>query len=110
MHIAIMRMTFAVALVLAVTATGLWATGGTEEAPAAAADKRYVTDPVTGQVFTAHEWGGTLTFVKGNDGGWLDAYKENAAQAWRRAEVDSGSCRNASSRATLANHCSVTFR
>ena len=41
-----------------------------------------MTDPVTGQVFTAHEWGGTLTFVKGNDGGWLDAYKENAVSMW----------------------------
>ena len=44
MNIVIMRTTFAVALVLALTATGLWA-GGTEEAPAAAADKKYVIDP-----------------------------------------------------------------
>ena len=42
----------------------------------------YVTDPVTGKVYTAHEYGGSLTFVKGNDGGWIDAYKENAVSMW----------------------------
>ena len=29
--------------------------------------KNYVTDPVTGKVFTAPEYGGTLTFARGND-------------------------------------------
>ena len=43
-NIASITRTFAVALVLVLTATGLWATGA-EEAPAAAADKQYVTDP-----------------------------------------------------------------
>ena len=38
--------TFAIALVLILSATGLWATGADEEEPAAAADKKYVTDPV----------------------------------------------------------------
>ena len=56
------RMTFAFALVLVMTATGLWAAGGTEE-PAAAADKQYVTDPTTGNLVTAPEYGGTLTIV-----------------------------------------------
>ena len=60
MNIAKIRMTFAVALVLVLTATGLWATGADEE-PAAAADKKYVTDPTTGKVVTAPEYGGTLT-------------------------------------------------
>ena len=55
--------TFAVALVLAVAATGLWAVGAEEE-PAAAADKKYVTDPTTGKVVTAPEYGGTLTYAK----------------------------------------------
>ena len=55
--------TFAVALVLALTATGLWAAGAEEE-PAAAADKKYVTDPTTGKVVTAPEYGGTLTFAR----------------------------------------------
>ena len=54
------RMTFAVALVLVLTATGLWA-GGAEEEPAAAADKKYVTDPTTGKVVVAPQYGGILT-------------------------------------------------
>ena len=57
------RMTFAIALVLVLTATGLWAAGAEEE-PTAAADKKYVTDPVTGKVVTAPEYGGTLTFAR----------------------------------------------
>ena len=57
------RMTFAVALVLVLTATGLWAAGAEEE-PAAAADKKYVTDPTTGEVVVAPEYGGTLTYAK----------------------------------------------
>ena len=51
---------FAIALVLVLPATGLWAAGA-EEAPAAAADKKYVTDPTTGKVVTAPEYGGTIT-------------------------------------------------
>ena len=38
------RMTIAIALVLALTATGLWAAGATEEAPAAAMEKEMVRD------------------------------------------------------------------
>ena len=53
--------TFAIALVLVLTATGLWAAGA-EESPTAAADKKYVTDPTTGKVVTAPEYGGTLTY------------------------------------------------
>ena len=53
---------FAVALVLVLTATGLWAAGADEEGSAAAADKKYVTDPTTGKVVTAPEYGGTLTY------------------------------------------------
>ena len=82
MHIAQVTKTFAVALVLVLSATGLWAGAEAEEGSAADADKRYVTDPVTGKVYTAHEYGGSLTFVKGNDGGWIDAYKENAVSMW----------------------------
>ena len=54
--------TFAVAVVLVLTATGLWAAGA-EEAPAAAADKQYVTDPSTGEVVVAREYGGTITYA-----------------------------------------------
>ena len=82
MQIAQVMKTFAVALVLVLAATGLWAGAEAEEGSAADADKRYVTDPVTGKVYTAHEYGGSLTFVKGNDGGWIDAYKENAVSMW----------------------------
>jgi peptide/nickel transport system substrate-binding protein len=63
MHIAQITRAFVVALVLVLTATGLWA-AGTEEAPAAAADKKYVTDPTTGEVVVAPEYGGTLTYAK----------------------------------------------
>ena len=55
--------TFAIALVLILSATGLWAAGAEEE-PAAAADKQYVTDPTTGKVVSAPEYGGTITYVK----------------------------------------------
>ena len=54
--------TFAVALVLVLTATGLWAGAATEEAPAAAADKEMVTDPATGEMVSAPEYGGTITY------------------------------------------------
>ena len=61
--VSIMR-TFAVALVLVLTATGLWAAGAEEEAPAAAAaDKKYVTDPTTGKPVVAPEYGGTITYT-----------------------------------------------
>ena len=50
----------AIGLVLVLTAPGLWAAGAEEE-PAAAADKKYVTDPVFGNMVPAPEYGGTLT-------------------------------------------------
>ena len=62
MRIATYRTCLAVLAGLVLAATGLWA-AGEEEQPAAAADKRYVTDPVTGKVFTAPEYGGTLIYV-----------------------------------------------
>ena len=55
--------TFAVALVLVLTATGLWAGGADEEGSAAAADKKYVTDPSTGKVVVAPQYGGTISIV-----------------------------------------------
>ena len=54
---------FVVVLVLSLAATGLWAAAASEE-PAAAADKKYVTDPTTGNVVVAPEYGGTLTYAK----------------------------------------------
>ena len=57
---------FAVAVVLVLTATGLWAAGA-DEAPAAAADKKYVTDPSTGKVVVAPEYGGTFNHAVRNE-------------------------------------------
>ena len=62
MNVAKISMTFAIALVLVLTATGLWARGAEEE-PAAAADKKYVTDPTTGKEVEAPRYGGTLTIA-----------------------------------------------
>ena len=53
-------MTFAVAVVLILSATGLWASGAEEGS--AAADKEMVLDPSTGKMVTAPEYGGTLTW------------------------------------------------
>ena len=52
---------FVVVLVFALAATGVWASPAGEEEPAAAADKKYVTDPTTGKVVVAPQYGGTLT-------------------------------------------------
>ena len=51
----------AVLSVLVLAATGLWAAGEEEGSTAAAAEKKYVTDPTTGEVVVAPEYGGTLT-------------------------------------------------
>ena len=66
MNIVQITRTLAVALVLVLTATGLWAAGAEEE-PGAAADKKYVTDPSTGKVVTAPEYGGTITYAKAGE-------------------------------------------
>ena len=66
MNIVQITRTLAVALVLVLTATGLWAAGADEDATAAA-DKKYVTDPVTGKEVSAPEYGGTLTFADRGD-------------------------------------------
>ncbi len=44
------------------TATGVWASPAAEEEPAAAMEKEMVTDPTTGKMVTAPEYGGTLTY------------------------------------------------
>ena len=54
--------TFAFALVLILTATGLWAAAAEEE-PAAAAEKEMVLDPRTGEMVEAPRYGGTLTYA-----------------------------------------------
>ena len=62
MHYAIVRTFLAVLFGLVLTATGLWASGAEEEEPAAAMEKEMVTDPATGKMVTAPEYGGTLTY------------------------------------------------
>ena len=78
----------AILIGLALTATGLWA-GGTEEEPAAAADKKYVTDPTTGKVVTAPEYGGTITVARKEEpvgpdvvvsGPWAGAYTDGVLE------------------------------
>ena len=57
------RKIFAVALVFAMAATALFAASQQEEKPAAAAEKNYVTDPTTGEMVVAPEYGGTLNYA-----------------------------------------------
>ena len=81
MNIVKITRTLAVALVLVLTATGLWAAGAEEE-PAAAADKKYVTDPSTGKVVTAPEYGGIITYSQGYNPPSPDVYiHHDAAEA-----------------------------
>ena len=61
------RKCLAVLIGLALTATGLWAAGEEEGSTAAAADKKYVTDPTTGKVVVAPQYGGTITYALAAD-------------------------------------------
>ena len=49
-------------MVLILTATGLWAAGGSDSDDSASAEKEMVTDPTTGKVVTAPEYGGRITY------------------------------------------------
>ena len=56
------------ALAFALVATVSFAAGESDSAgAAAAAEKKYVTDPTNGQVYTAPEYGGTLTLRRRRD-------------------------------------------
>ena len=68
MNIVQITRTFAVALVLVLTATGLWASPAAEQEPAAAMEKEMVTDPTTGEMAEAPRYGGTITYVISNEG------------------------------------------
>ena len=65
MQHAVFRKILAVLLGLVLAATGLWASAAGEEEPAAAMEKEMVTDPTTGKMVTAPEYGGTLTYAWG---------------------------------------------
>ncbi len=66
--------TFAIALVLVLTATGLWATGADEEEPAAAADREMVRDPTTGEMILAPRYGGSISYASRQDPGHSDVW------------------------------------
>ena len=63
MFFAMFKKCLAVLIGLALTATGLWASGAEEEESAAAPEKEMVFDPATGRTWTAPEYGGTLTWA-----------------------------------------------
>ena len=65
MQHAVFRKILAVLFGLVFAATGLWASAAEEEEPAAAMEKEMVTDPATGKMVTAPEYGGTLTYAWG---------------------------------------------
>ena len=65
----------AILIGFALTATGLWAGGASDGGDtAAAADKKYVTDPSTGKVVTAPEYGGTLTVATAGEPAHADTH------------------------------------
>ena len=65
MHYATFRTCLAVLCGLVLTATGLGASPAGEEEPAAAMEKEMVLDPATGEMVSAPEYGGTLTYATG---------------------------------------------
>ena len=79
MRYVLFKKCLAVLSVLVLTATGLWAAGEEEGSTATAADKKYVTDPTTGKVVVAPEYGGTLTFSHGLGFHAIDPYFGNPA-------------------------------
>ena len=69
----------AILIGLALTATGLWAAGASDDDSASAADKTYVTDPTTGKVVVAPQYGGTITFVFKTEPAGPDVYVSGGA-------------------------------
>ncbi len=73
MQYVIFRKFLAVLVGLVLAATGLWAAAAQEE-PAAAMEKEMVTDPTTGEMVTAPQYGGTLIAAMPSDPAGSDAY------------------------------------
>ena len=67
------RTCLAVLAGLVLAAAGAWAAAAQEE-PAAAMEKEMVTDPTTGEMVTAPQYGGTLTAATPSDPAGSDAY------------------------------------
>ena len=63
MNVSRMAHTLVFVLVFALIATGIWASGESEE-PAAAAEKEMVRDPSTGEMVEAPRYGGTFTHAE----------------------------------------------
>ena len=74
MRYVLFKKCLAVLSVLVLSATGLWAAGEEEGSTATVADKKYVTDPTTGKVVVAPEYGGTLTFNLSGLAGSIDPF------------------------------------
>ena len=68
------RGTFAVALALTLTATGLWAAGAEEEGSTAAAEKEMVRDPATGEMILKPQYGGRIADVWVKDEPHMDTW------------------------------------
>ena len=64
---------FVVVLVFALVATGIWASGESDQ-PAAAMEKEMVLDPSTGEMVEAPQYGGTITFGRATIGQHPDAW------------------------------------
>ena len=74
------RKCLAVLIGLALTATGLWAAGDSDsDESAAMAEKEMVTDPTNGKVYTAPEYGGTLTYAERIEPPGTDPYSQGYA-------------------------------
>ena len=88
------RLCVAALIGFVLAATAAWASPAGEEA-AAASDKPMVTDPTTGKMVTAPEYGGTLTYpyklfgptvdpsITGNYAGWQNRRGQREARAGR---------------------------
>ena len=64
---------FVVVLVFALVATGVWASGESDQ-PAAAMEKEMVLDPSTGEMVEAPQYGGSVTYGRPNYGEHTDAW------------------------------------
>ena len=82
MHYAIFRKILAVLFGLVLAATGLWAGAAEEEEPAAAMEKEMVMDHTTGNMVTAPEYGGTLTYPYNRVGEITDPFFNGIEAGW----------------------------
>ena len=72
-----LKKVLAAVIVLILAATTLWAAGQT--GTTTSAEKKYVTDPTTGKVVVAPQYGGTITYVDNGSAGEVTDYYVNGA-------------------------------